>query len=319
MKTLFGRGLLLMISAVFSVSAFHLFYAYADSIALTDGKEVKGLIVEEHVDRIVVSTFDGEKVLNRSDIKYVRYEEEKMRLLNLAESALNTSRYEQAAYYYRKVLELDPDSTLAKDGLKIAIGRQLTSGAEIAKEKIDLMRALEQGSSAFKNETAENEKNIREFLGLGLAIDEKSGACVVKKVSPNSVSSDYGVRKGDILNSAWNTSLKYMTYESVAKELAGPEFSVVKLSLERSVVFDKEGLPGLNIGLHKEGYFVKDISGLRGRQKGSIAPGDWLLEVNSASTRYMPYNELQKIVRGADKTVSFLVKKDLYLRREKRR
>ena len=296
-----------------------MFCAFADTVILTDGEEVKGLVVDEHADRIVVSTFEGEKALNRTRIEHIRYEDEETHLLKLAGSALDTKNYEQAIYYYKKVLKLDPDSTIAKDGARMAIGKQLSSGAEIAKEEIDLMIALEEGSDAFEKEAIEHEKNIRTLLGLELAMDKKKAPCFVEAVYPRSVSYDHGVQKGDIIDSIWNTSVKYMPYEGVVREMAGPEFSVVKLSVERQVVFNKKELPGLNIALHKEGYFIKDVSGLLRSRENYIMPGDWILEVNSAATRYMPEKELKNMITDTDGTVSFLIKRDIYIRREKRR
>ena len=38
---------------------------YADTVIMKDGKEAKGLIVDEYTDRITLSTVDGERSISR--------------------------------------------------------------------------------------------------------------------------------------------------------------------------------------------------------------------------------------------------------------
>ena len=118
--------------------------AIADNITLRDRNKVKGLIVDEYVDRIVVSTFEGEKTILRKDIKDIQYENEETRLLKLGDEATARGKYKNAIYYYQAVLKLNPDSVAARDGEIAAIRKQLGSGTEKAKEEIDLMIALDE-------------------------------------------------------------------------------------------------------------------------------------------------------------------------------
>lgn len=309
----------------FTVSLFVLILAvapalFADTVMLLNGDEVKGLVVDEYIDRIVMSTFEGEKTFLRKDIGSIQYEGEETRLLKLAETATGRGRYKNAIYYYETVLKLNPDSVAARDGEIAAIRKQLGPGAEIAREEIALMLSLDETvPGAAENETASYEKNVRDLLGIKIKKDEKNNTCYVEEVIPGSAAADYKIKKGDIISAVWNDNVKYMSYEGMMGKLAGPEFSMIKLSIEREAVFPEPKKIKLDVGIKEEGYFIKGISAMPAGENGSASPGDWVLEINSASTRYMPMGELNKLLSGGDAPLVLLVKRDLYMTREKER
>jgi len=49
---------------------------FADIVIMKDGKRIKGLILDEFKDRIVVSTVEGEKIIMISDIESAIYSSE---------------------------------------------------------------------------------------------------------------------------------------------------------------------------------------------------------------------------------------------------
>ena len=63
-----------VICALYLTGAFLVNSAFADTIVLKDSTKTKGLVVDEYVDRIVVSTYEGEIFLSRSDIEDIIYE-----------------------------------------------------------------------------------------------------------------------------------------------------------------------------------------------------------------------------------------------------
>ncbi|MFH0839922.1 MAG: PDZ domain-containing protein [Candidatus Omnitrophota bacterium] len=303
---------LFIIFSVFSSGIF------ADTIILPGNNEIKGLIVDEYVDRVVISTFEGEKTFLRENIKSMQYEDTETRLLKLGNDAVKRTNYKAAAYYYRAVLKLNPNSIQARDGEIAAIRKELTSGAEIAKEDVALMTALEEPAlSAGKDVVVSYEKNVRDLLGLKIKKSDAVSKYYVYNVSPESPAHDYGILKKDIISSVWNENVQYMTYEEMIKKLSGPEFSMVKLSIEREASFSNPKKIKLNTGLKEEGYFIKDVSGIRGAEKILIKPGDWLLEINSVSTRYIPKDEIDTLLSNAKAPLILLIKRDLYITREK--
>ncbi len=316
MKSLIFRSL--FFAAVFTFLALNTHDIFADTIMLTDGKEIKGLVVDEYVDRIVISTFEGEKTFLRKDIKSIQYEDAETRLLKLGDDAVARRKYKTALYYYREVLKLNPNSTQARDGEITAVRKELGRGAEIAKEEIELMTALDEPAfGAAADSAVSYEKNIKDLLGLQIKQDKEVNAYYVDYVLPGSPSADYGILKNDIISAVWNENVRYMTYEEMVKKLSGPEFSMLKLSIERRAIFPASKKIKWDIGLKEEGYFVKDISGIRGKEAGLVKPGDWLVEVNSISTRYLPKDELNNLLANGKPPLTLLIKRDLYMTREK--
>ncbi|MBU4375944.1 MAG: hypothetical protein KKD29_00525 [Candidatus Omnitrophica bacterium] len=290
---------------------------FADTIILTGGNEIKGLIVDEYVDRVVISTFEGEKTFLRKDVKSLRYEDTETRLLKLGNDAVGRTNYKAAAYYYRAVLKLNPNSIQARDGEIAAVRKELGSGTEIAKEEVELMTALEEPALSAGKDASSYEKNVRDLLGLRIKKSDAANKYYIYNVLSESPAADCGILKKDILSAVWNENVQYMTYEEMIKKLSGPEFSMAKLSIEREVSFPDPKRIKLDIGLKEEGYFIKDVSGVRGAEEILIKPGDWLLEINSVSTRYIPKDEIGTLLSNSKAPLTLLIKRDLYITREK--
>ena len=59
----------------------------ADTVIMKDGKEVKGIVLEEYKDRMLISTVDGERSLMKEEIKELYFDTEEQNLIKLAEQA----------------------------------------------------------------------------------------------------------------------------------------------------------------------------------------------------------------------------------------
>src|SRR3989338_4438616 len=90
---------------------------FADTIYTNDGKELKGIIVEDYKDRVIFSTSEGEIVVMKEDVRELYYDNEEENLIKLAEQAKERSDYIRAFAYYDRAYKLNPKSKAAKDGL----------------------------------------------------------------------------------------------------------------------------------------------------------------------------------------------------------
>ena len=61
------------------------FIALGDTVYLNDGKEKKGIVVEDYTDRIVLSTYEGEKTLFKKNISKVVYDLTEQNLVKLGD------------------------------------------------------------------------------------------------------------------------------------------------------------------------------------------------------------------------------------------
>ena len=89
----------------------------SDTIYTKDGKELKGIIIEDYKDRVVFSTIDGQVTIMKSDVKELYFDTEEQNLIKLAEQARDKGDYIKAFIYYDKAFKLDPGSRAAKDGI----------------------------------------------------------------------------------------------------------------------------------------------------------------------------------------------------------
>ena len=59
----------------------------ADTIYTRDNKELKGIILQDYKDRVLLSTVDGETTLMKADIRELYYDSEEQNLIKLAEQS----------------------------------------------------------------------------------------------------------------------------------------------------------------------------------------------------------------------------------------
>ena len=92
-------------------------YSNADTIYTKDDKEIKGIVIEEYKDRVLISTVDGEETIKKPDIKELYFDTEEQNLIKLAEQARDRGDFIKSFVYYDKAFKVNPDSRAAKDGI----------------------------------------------------------------------------------------------------------------------------------------------------------------------------------------------------------
>ena len=113
--------------------------ATADTVIMRSGMKVKGVVVEDYKDRIVLRTIDGENQILKKNIKDILFDLEEQNLTNVADFYLDSERYEEAFIYYQKALEVNPKYKRAQDGLRYATAYLSGTGR---REKINYIQRL---------------------------------------------------------------------------------------------------------------------------------------------------------------------------------
>jgi len=93
----------------------------ADAIYLKDGKEVKGIVVEEYADRVVISTYEGEQMLPKSDIDNIEYDFVEQNLVKLGDRYKERHEFEKAYFYYEKAIKTNPDYKVARERMNYSM------------------------------------------------------------------------------------------------------------------------------------------------------------------------------------------------------
>jgi len=81
---MYFKKILFSILALCAVSCM---VSYADTIYTKEGKEMKGIVVEDYTDRLIFSTIDGEITVMKPDVRELYYDSEEDNLLKLAEQS----------------------------------------------------------------------------------------------------------------------------------------------------------------------------------------------------------------------------------------
>jgi len=267
---------------------------FADTIYMQDESIIKGLIVEEHHDRVVFSTADGEVPVFRGDIDEIFYDKLEQNYYYIANKLLNEGDFENAEKFYKKAINANPKYKGARKGLSRLNDRR---AREIKKWKT--LNSL----SALIKET-------------GVSILRKGDFCRINKVFVK----DTKLRIGDAITFVWDDSTKFLKEKEVARRITGVPNTHVALTIQRDIKLSSAPIPWyLKVfGRKKEDALVLKmrLEGLTAEKPrpGSVAAkaeikfGDRIISIDGKATRYMPLEEAlrlihEKISQGVELTI----------------
>lgn len=291
--------------------------ALADTVIMQDGLEIKGVIVEDYIDRVVISTIDGEHELMREDIRQIIYDLEEQNLKAFGDRYRDKSRYSQAYYYYKKALEINPDYQKARDGLDFAANYLQQRGRLDKLRHIEDLREGDRWRRGLPDEDPQDiSEALREVLGLGFSEDKDLFR--ITHIVANSPAAETSLVPGDRLASCWGRYVKYMRPEDVYEKLLHP--GAVKVNL----TFEREALPELRSGTgsafellgadltHERltGLKIDSVHNNGPAKEAGLKEGDTVHYIQGFSTRYMPKGEIEEIIRSrAGKTLSLKIER----------
>ncbi|MCM8812294.1 MAG: PDZ domain-containing protein [Candidatus Omnitrophica bacterium] len=271
--------------------------AYADVVYYKSGESLKGLVVEEHHDRVIVSTEAGEWTILKRDMQEIFYDDPERNYLFMGNQALEEGNFGLARMFYRRALQIKPEFREAQDALNRLADM---------KNKAELMQPVGDPTEALLQQ-------------WGLTLEINKNLPEVKGVRKDSLADRSGIEPGDFIVSSWGYSLAFMGAEQVAGILLGPAATSVQITIQRRVVFPRKSLwgwPGITLDMEPQGLTVKQIKPDGPAAASGLRLLDRILELNSLSTRYMPLGEARKILNGTKTEAVFLIHRDLLVKRE---
>ncbi len=273
---------------------------FADMVYYESGDTLKGLIVEEHRDRIVVSTEHGEWVILRKDIQEIFYDDPERNYLHLGNQAIATGDLNLAHGFFRKALQIHPDFQEAQDALNRVA--DLKRKAAVPEKSGDPLGVLQHQ--------------------WGMILETTIDYPRVRAVMPASFAARSGIAEGDLLATAWGSSLAYLPLEEVARTLLGPAGSPLKITTQRRIQLpaasSKSGKwPGAALDIEPKGLTVKDVESSGVFAKSGVRAGDRIVSIADRSTRYMPLGDARRFIQEAkEKGLALLIHRDILLKRE---
>ncbi|MBU1912544.1 MAG: PDZ domain-containing protein [Candidatus Omnitrophica bacterium] len=312
--------ILFIITAVFISAAL-----YADTVILKNRTKVKGLVVDEYVDRIALSTVEGERHILRKDIDRIEYDTPEQNFMQLGRAYDSKGWYDKAAFYYKKAIDINPDYKEARDAYVASHAKMWHEEEKRTKKDIDLHNMAKEWQ-ARKNKQVPvvvKSKEIQVKESLGISVTEHEGIFRINEVVPGSSSAKAGIQKGDFLVGIWGRLIRYSKLEDILGELIGPKYSEVKILVSRDISIPAETGAntykdlGASLGFEYEGLLIKDIIPGKKAESSGLKKGDLVIAIDKNVTRYLPLDSVISLISNPknDKIV-FTVRRSINLRRE---
>lgn len=272
----------------------------ADTVFFKTGDQVKGLVVEEYEDRILLSTSEGERIFFRKDIQNIEYHDLEYNLLSLGNEMEKQKKWYEALSYYEKAVEVNPDLRQAKQaalGIKSRLWAELLDEGprgEMAKrqEMQDAWRASTELDELGGKEKVTSDRLLWERMGL--AISRRREWVSVEKLRLGGMADKKGIRKGDELASLDGKSLRFLNEEAVKRRLLEPRYSNAILELRRDQDLLKTAKEkrlkdfGFTIQQKYNGLTITEVREMGPASLAGLKSDDIVVEINGESTRYMP-------------------------------
>ncbi len=316
----------IILSALVIIAIFSYFRAEADVITMRDGREIKGIVVENYRDRVVLSTIDGEITLMKSDIWNLAYDTEEENLVKLGEMATERGDYVRAHVYYEKAVRINPNSKKAREGLVYVQGYFIRKKDTL--KELDVKRRAEFEDFQYRAIVEQRDKNaleekmgqLRDTTGLILKIAEVN--VKVERVLPRSPAYEAGIRRGDLIVAVWGKLTGYMGFEEVLDVLLKKESRELKVTIERtvgiaisedrSILTGSTKLIGATLSMEFDGLTASDVIDGGSSHSAGLKKGDLIVAVGGESTRYMPLKDaLNKIRLSKSKRAKLSVRREV--------
>ena len=298
---------------------------YADTIIMKDRTRMKGLVVDEYVDRVSLSTIDGEKYVFRKDIDRIEYDTPEQNFMQMGRAYDEKGWYDKAAFYYKKAMDINPEYKEARDAYLASHTKMWREEEKRTKKDVELHNMAIEWQTRKNNKLAPVAKSKESLVkeGIGIVLTENDGIFRISEVTPGSSASKEGIKKGDFLVGIWGRLIRYSRLEDVLTELTGPRYSEVKIILEKeiSVPVDTAGNLykelGISLGFEYEGLIIKDIAPEKKGGAAGLKKGDFVIAVDKNITRYLPMDSVIALINSSkNNQVIFTVRRGINLTRE---
>ena len=281
---------------------------FADAVYLTSGDIIKGVVVEDHCDRIVMSTYKGEVEILKFTIDQIFFDNEEQNYTYLGDKALSSGDLDSAFGFYQKAVQINPDFEKVN-------GAFLRLTDAVNRKKLNI-KPQEFFAELIKQS--------------GISIEKYKNKIRVTAVKKDSPAENASIGKGDFITDVWDKSIMYMDAESAAEVMLGDPLSAVRFSIEKNITLPVKPLPwfkkifsflmfndfGFKLALRPQGLIVSYVSPQGLGKECGLKPLDEVTHINNESTRYMPVSMVRrKIFQSNLKEVVLTVKRQVIVMR----
>jgi len=276
-------------------------FSGADTVCLKDGDEIKGIVVENYHQSIVLNTIDGEKRFDKADIKDILYDRKEQNLIKLGDYYQQNRNLAKAYTYYKKAYELNPDYKEAKDKFIYIRSTLLRNPEKQFKDDMARKQALFKESGKLYNpkvkEILISEKE-RFKRATGLVLTSDSGMPKVTSVTSRSAADESGIKGGDIIISIWGKLTGYIDLDVIMDMILESPSPEIIMSIERKIIIHALGKNsrsldevGLSLRMQEDnGLTVESLKHGSDIARSGLVKGDIIIDIDGAPARYMPFS-----------------------------
>ncbi len=297
--------------------------AMADTITTKDGRELKGIVVEDYKDRVTFSTADGEVSVMKLDMAELRFDTEEDNLIKLAEQYADRKNYTRAYVYYERASKINPNSKRARDGLVFLQGYIFRQDEVRKEEAVERQQDLEKYGAHInvaKSYEDEARKNIEELKSkIGIRLNMNRGLPEIESIDKRSPSYEAGMRRSDILVAIWGKLTGYMSLKEISDILLEKGALEIKCMIERNInITTARARPlGASFSMEFDGMTVSEVKEDSASSYAGLKKDDLVVSINGQSTRYMPLKEALDMIKGSkNKKVLLTIRRELLLWRK---
>lgn len=269
---------------------------FCDTVYLNNGREVKGIVVEEYNDRVVLSTEFGERQIMKDKINRVLYDLPEQNMVAMADKYMEKHDYDRAYYYYEKARGMNPDNKEAIEGVNYLNSYMLRKNSA---RKAQHVRWRQDVENFRENKPVSHEPNeLRLIRIVGITLQEvKKKGIIVTKVYAGTPAAIAGMKKGDLLSSIWGELTKYLSKDDAVDRLIKPELMEIQIQIDRYMDSTPDAIQPSQLELTFNGLILKNISEKTKAYKAGLRDGDLILSINYANIRYTPLNEVMQLIK----------------------
>ncbi len=279
------------------------FPALADTVQLKDGGQLKGLVVEEHEDRVILSTADGEMPVMRKLIDKVDYDDPAYTLLSMGRELERNKKLGEALSYYEKAAQLNPELKEAKTaavGVRSKMWAGFTEGPTSEIQKQQEIQDAWRADTTIADESRRNEEEDESLLWkrMGIELAQDGDFVRVADIRIGGYAHQAGIRNGDIIYAIDGRSMRYIQKRTVIQDALNPRYASMTMEVRRKILFPakvgKTDLKNLGIDLKQDynGVLIGRVKNGSPSDRYGMKSGDRLIRVGESSTRYLPLNKI---------------------------
>lgn len=285
---------------------------------MKDGRQIKGLVVEQHEDRVVINVERVETPVMRDKIQEIVFDAPEQSLLQMGESLEKSEHWDEAMAAYEKALKIRPNFEEAKKAVLRVRNHSWSKKAIGPDDEIEKRQSLYEswGKVDPTQKKPKNEERAAQadqiLKNFGLTFFQTGDWVFVDSVTPNKDAAVAGLKKADRLVEIDGRSLRYLPLEVVEKDFLTPRYADFLLEFDRNTYLSVTGFEkdvvelGMRVTLESRGLMVKAVDADSPADKAGIRENDLLVYVNGISTRYLSLGKLIETLRSGSADTSIV-------------